>query len=42
MNVPLSIEQKKAIAQILADIIYEEMLKDAKAKYEKLVVIKIT
>ncbi|WP_279380098.1 hypothetical protein [Sporosalibacterium faouarense] len=32
MKIPISIEQKKAIASILADIIYEEMLKDVKAK----------
>ncbi|MCT4621139.1 MAG: hypothetical protein N4A62_17345 [Marinisporobacter sp.] len=32
MEMPVSIEQKKVIAELLADIIYEQMLKDANEK----------
>lgn len=34
MKIPISIEQKRAIAKILADIIYEEILCEAKATNE--------
>ncbi|MEW9121564.1 MAG: hypothetical protein AB2421_02550 [Thermotaleaceae bacterium] len=32
MNIPISTEQKKVIAHLLADIIYEEMLRNANDK----------